>query len=81
MQSFWPTLLAAQVVVFEDRDAAGKGEVIKRITKRSEPNACSSVAPPRGLTPVLMLSGTIIDSAYELTLDLRDGALTFPPHR
>jgi len=36
------------VVVFEGRDAAGKGGAIKRITQRLNPRACRAVAlPPR----------------------------------
>ena len=34
------------VVVFEGRDAAGKGGVIKRITQRTNPRVCRVVALP-----------------------------------
>ena len=34
------------VVVFEGRDAAGKGGVIKRITQRLNPRICRTVALP-----------------------------------
>lgn len=34
------------VVVFEGRDAAGKGSVIKRITQRLNPRICRTVALP-----------------------------------
>ena len=35
------------VVVFEGRDAAGKGGVIKRITQRLNPRVCASSRFPR----------------------------------
>ena len=34
------------IVIFEGRDAAGKGGVIKRITQRLNPRLCRVVAPP-----------------------------------
>ena len=34
------------VVIFEGRDAAGKGGVIKRITERTNPRVCRVVALP-----------------------------------
>src|SRR3984957_13523835 len=34
------------VVLFEGRDAAGKGRVIKRVTQRLNPRICKVVAPP-----------------------------------
>ncbi len=34
------------VVVFEGRDAAGKGGVIKRVTQRLNPRVCRAVALP-----------------------------------
>lgn len=38
------------VVLFEGRDAAGKGGVIKRITQRLNPRVVRTVAPPRPRT-------------------------------
>ena len=35
------------VVIFEGRDAAGKGGVIKRIAERTNPRVCRVVALPR----------------------------------
>jgi polyphosphate kinase 2 (PPK2 family) len=37
---------AKVVVIFEGRDAAGKGGVIKRITQRLNPRVCRIVALP-----------------------------------
>jgi polyphosphate kinase len=39
------------VVLFEGRDSAGKGGVIKRITQRINPRTCRVVALPAVVSP------------------------------
>src|SRR6201993_1410875 len=46
MQLWVKQAKAKIVVLFEGRDAAGKGGVIKRITERTSPRVCRVVALP-----------------------------------
>jgi polyphosphate kinase len=46
MQEYVRTTGAKIVVIFEGRDAAGKGGVIKRISERTNPRVCRVVALP-----------------------------------
>ena len=46
------------LVIFEGRDAAGKGGVIKRITQRLNPRVCKTVALPAPTEPRKDTNGT-----------------------
>ena len=46
MQEYVRTTGLKVIVIFEGRDAAGKGGVIKRIAERTNPRVCRVVALP-----------------------------------